>query len=271
MTDYYLILGLDRTASQEDIKKAFRRLAMEHHPDRGGDSSQFHKINEAYETLSNETKKKEYDNPSTTNYRFNSQGSQFDDVFREFFRDAYYRPTKNADLTIAATISLKDVISGKDLIASYKLKSGREETVEIKIPPGVENGNTMRYVNLGDDHLPNVPRGDLYVKIRVVSERNWERSGADLLTSINVNALDMIIGTTVTVTGLDDKAVKLTIPAGTQNGTVFGITDHGLPLRQTSKRGRLLVKILAQIPRISDENLQSRLKDIRDESVLQTT
>ena len=245
--DYYSILGVSRNASQEEIKKAYRKQAMANHPDRGGDGTKFAQVNEAYEVLSDASKRQQYDNPQP---HFNSRN--FEDIFAQGFGP---RRRQNPPFTIQADINIKDVYFGKDLIANYRLPTGRVETVSITVPPGVKTGDTMRYPGMGNDMIPGAPRGDLLVKIRVLADKEYSISGLDLTTTKKLNVFDLITGTQVEIETPDGSRFSLKIPQKTQPDTTFSIPGKGLPCGRTGRQGKILVKIRAQIPKNINQDL----------------
>lgn len=257
--DYYSVLGVSKTASQEEIKKAYRKLAMKHHPDRNGGSSEaLSKINNAYEVLGDAAKRAEYDNPQT---KINT--GNFEDIFRQgFYRQHVVR---NRNIGARAQITLADVVTGKQLFVTYRLYSGKEEIVEISIPKGVQDGAVLQFKNLGDDSHPG-PRGDLLVRIFVIPERNWSRQDNNLVLLYEVNALDMILGTKINVKTLDGKTIEVKIPQGTQTDTKFSIKEYGIQDQRTGKRGNLYIHIIPSIPKIKDENILEQLRKIKDDT-----
>jgi DnaJ-class molecular chaperone len=260
--NHYQRLGIDQTATADDVKRAYRRLAKEHHPDVGGNSETFRQITEAYEVLSDPNNRAQYDNPQPQGFRasdFRSE-QEFQDIFADLWKQKYQ---KNRDINIAANITLADVIVGKEMIAVYRLHSGREESVTINIPPGANDGSVVRFGGFGDDSIKGAYRGDLYVKIKVVGQQDWKREGDDLHTVLRVNALDMITGTEAVIKTLDNKSVKLNIPQGTKNNTKFAITDYGVPNAKTLKRGKLIVRVEAEIPHTTSEKILEKLRNIR--------
>ena len=268
--DYYSILGVNRNATPEEIKKAYRKLAMQHHPDRtGGDDTRFKQINEAYDTLSNPEKKQHYDNPQPQ-YRFDTSGmgGGFEDVFSQMFGGGpRMRPRpqiKNSDVNLFADITLKELFTGKNLFLTYSLRNGQQERVEVNIPRGVEDGQLVRFKGLGDDSIRDLPRGDLYVKIRVRNRGPWKKDGIDLYLEKTVNVFDLMIGTEINVDTPEEKSLVLKIPTGTQPGTTFSIHGYGIPDLKRGKRGILYVKIKGIVPKITDSNIIKKLEKLKN-------
>ena len=278
--DYYSILGVPRNASDQDIRKAYKKASMRHHPDRGGDEEQFKRVNEAYSTLKDPQKKAMYDQYGTADpnqqrayqqRQSNPFGPGFEDIFASMFGGQYHRRAqpqqyRNPDVKIRVDLELEDVLAGKSFIATYKLRNGREQNVDINIPAGVNNGDSIRYPGLGDDSIPHVPRGDLFVIAKVRDRAGWLRNNNNLKTTIHVNCLEMIIGTTVIVNTLDKKNLELKIPPGTKNGTTFSVQGYGIPDLNTKAPGQLLITIEAQIPKDLKEEQLSLIRQILNEN-----
>ena len=259
--DYYSILGVPKTASQDEIKKSFRKLAMQYHPDKGGDETKFKQINEAYSVLGDPAKRAEYDSPQQFKFRAGDFGNDpFADMMSQMFGG---RVRKNQDITIAAKITLLDSMIGKRLIAAYRLRSGREETVNIDIPPGARHGDTIRFTGLGDDIMPG-QRGNLFVKLQILPHPTWRREDDDLYGKQQVNALDLILGCSIIVNTVEDRQLELKIPKGTRNGTVFSINDYGAPNVHTGRRGKIYLTVEAEIPKLDDEEVLKKIREIRN-------
>lgn len=274
--DYYSILGVPKGADETTIRKAYKTLSMQHHPDRGGDEEKFKKINEAYSTLKDPQKRGMYDhqqNGGGHGFNFNTQNmGGFEDIFSHAFGGGFggfqqqRQQRRNRDITIPCNITLEDVLKGKEVIATYRLRSHREESVNIIIPKGARHGDTIRYDQLGDDSIPNIPRGSLCVQIQLRRHPKFDRNNDDLWTTEKINALDLILGCSIIVNTLDGQQVRISIPQGTKPGTTFRVSDHGLPNIDTRRKGSLLVKIEALIPKITDETQLQQLRNIRSET-----
>jgi len=266
--DYYSILGVSKTASTEDIKKAYRKLAMKHHPDKGGDEARFKQINEAYSVLSDQQKRSQYDNPNPWgNNTASGQAQGFDDFFGAFFGQGFARQRvpRNRDISIAVKITLEEAFQGKNVVGSYRLYSGIEESSSIEIPSGARHGDTIRYSGLGDNSIPNVPRGNLNIKIHVLKHPRWNRDGDNLYRLCVVDVFDLLIGATVTIDSIEGKKLNLNIPQGTRPGTKFSMPGFGMPNVHTKRRGDAIIQVEAKIPRINDQEIVKRLSEIKDE------
>lgn len=275
--DYYQILGVSETASQEDIKKAYKKLAMKHHPDRGGDTQQFQSISQAYDILGDVEKRSQYDHERKfggTQFHFNSDNMQ--DIFGQmfggqspfdqFFRGAHqqrHRP-KNRDLNIRCAISIKQAYTGTDLEASYNLPSGRKQTVVIKVPAGIQNGQTIRYPGMGDDTVPQYPRGDLMVTIMVQSTAEYDRRGNDLVYYLVISPFEAMLGCTKTIIALDDSALKLNLQPGVQHGAEFVTKGKGFK-NSGGYPGNMIVHVRVEIPAITEQTYRERLLNLYNE------
>lgn len=251
MTDYYQILGVPRTASQEEIKQAYRKLAMKHHPDRGGDSSQFQKIQEAYSVLGDEQKKANYDNPQPQ-FHFNT--GNMDDMFGAMFGASPFgfqrsRSNRNKSINIRVEMTLEDILKGKEIVGSIRLMSGKDQAINLNIPPGVVTGDSIRFRGLGDDSIPNIPRGDLIAQIVEIPHQIFKRNGKDLYMEYRISAFDAVLGKTVRVNTLDERQLDVSIPAGIQPDQMIRCDGYGLPGFNDSRRGNLFLQIKIIIPR----------------------
>ena len=272
--DYYSILGVNRTASPEDIKKAYRKLAMQHHPDRGGDHNKFAEINSAYDVLSNSDKRDAYDHPHQANPFGRQQqgqspfgnGHPFEHMFNQGFGQQQQRQTpRNRDINVQANIDLIDVLTGKSLIIQYHLQTGEVATVNVDVPAGAKHSDTIQYEGLGDVGHPRYPRGNLLVRIKVQKSKHWDRDFDNLITKKIINVFDLLLGCVIIITTLDNKQLELKIPQGTKPGTKFSIPGYGLPNMQTGRRGIMFITIDAEMPKITDTAILDKIQQLKNE------
>jgi curved DNA-binding protein len=276
---YYDTLGVNKNASQEEIKAAFKKMAMKYHPDRGGDETKFKEINEAYSTLSDPEKKMIYDqggqNPHFRTYTgdfhdfgFNPFGGmppEFQDFMGNFgfsFR-THNMPQRNRDLNIKCRISLRDSYTGKNVDISYRLPSGREERVTLFIPAGVENGMTLKVSEYGDDSIPNLRRGDLTVIVEVDRDPKFHREDINLVTNIDIDIFEAMLGCKKVVKNIDDNNIEILIQPGTQHGRKYSCNDLGFPnIKYNNVRGHLIIVVNVKTPIIKDPQLIAIVNDL---------
>jgi DnaJ-class molecular chaperone len=274
--DYYSTLGLKRGASDADIKKAYRSMAMKHHPDRGGDEKKFKEISQAYDFLSDPEKRRMIDAGMDPNQQggFRQQGSPFefhfgtgnmDDLFGNFGFGFGQRPMRrNKTLSINVEITLEDVLAGKDINAEIGIPGGRQKVINIQIPPGIEHGQQIRYEGMGDNSIPDVRAGDLIVNVLIRNHATFKREGTSLIIEKQVNVWDALLGTSIIIETLDQKTLNINIPAGTQPDTVMSCRGEGLPHMRTRQRGNLLIKIKIVIPKDLTISQKQIIEQIRN-------
>jgi DnaJ-class molecular chaperone len=274
MSDYYSTLGLSKTATQDEIKQAYRKLAMKHHPDRtGGDDTEFKKIQEAYATLSDPEKRSQYDNPQPQGFQqFGGMPPGFEDIMSQMFGggNAFgfggmggQRQARNKTLNMQTQISLEDAFFGKELIANITLPTGREQVVNVKIPRGIQDGTTLRLAKMGDDSYANLPRGDIHLTVNVMPNNKFGRQGDDLIKELEVNALDAILGKNYQLETIDNRLLEVKINPGTQHGQMLAAAGYGMPNMNDNRFvGRLLIQVKIQIPTNLTNSQLTKLREI---------
>jgi curved DNA-binding protein len=283
--DYYELLGVDKDASQEQLKKAYKKQSMQHHPDRGGDEERFKKVNAAYATLKDPQKRQMYDqygtddpqkiqnnsHPGSFNFNFNGQNIDpndpgFQDIFSQMFGNGspfgHRRPpVKNDDIQCIVDIGLEEVFTGKTLRLTYELQGGGVQTNEITIPPGIHD--VIRYQGLGNNGIESIPRGDLYAKIRIRNTTDWQVQGLDIHTTVPVTIFDLLLGTDVNITTPEGKNLSVKVPKGSQPSVVFSIHGYGIPDMRNGRRGIVYVKLKTSVPEIRDPELLERVNTLK--------
>jgi curved DNA-binding protein len=291
--DYYNLLGVSKTASDEEIKKAYRKLAMKYHPDHTkGDKNaeeKFKKISEAYAVLSDKEKRKEYDTFGSEGFRqrFSQEdifrGFDFGDIFREFgFGGAEFfggkrggtrftygsgspygfggqqqqAQIKGSDLVYELPLTLQEITTGTSKTITIQ-HQGHSENLTVKIPKGLITGKKLRLAGKGNPSPYGGPAGDLYIKSKVVNDPVFGAEEYDLYINRELKLSEAILGTTISVPTINDKQLSLKIPPGTKPGTKMRLSGHGLPAMKGNKNGDLYVRIHINIPKnLSDEQRQ---------------
>lgn len=288
--DYYDTLGVHKTASDKDIKQAYRRLAKQYHPDTNPNDptaeAKFKEINEAYEALSDPDKRAQYDrfgsayqqfggrNGSSYYTNVNNGDNPLNDILDSIFggranggfgrqQAARQQQTVNgSDLEQGVRITLQEAYEGTTRLVS---KSSRR--VKVSIPAGADDGTRVRLAGEGQPGAVGGLPGDLYLVVEVEPDRQFERQGDDLLTDVRVDMFTAMLGGTIPVPTMS-RPVVLTIPPGIQSGRRLRVSGKGMPvLRKPGAYGDLYVRILITVPenltpeqRVLVEKLRTQLK-----------
>lgn len=269
--DYYKILGVDRKASDDDIRKAYRKLAKQHHPDYNPNNKQaedrFKEINEAYEVLGDSKKRSTYDKLGSDYSQWQRRGGtpgdfnwgqyggtqvNMDDLndmfggaggFSDFFQTIFGMGGRGARSQPQAyqqelAITLEEAYRG-----ATRLLQTEGKQKQVRIPAGVRTGSKVRVAGAA-------PNGaDLYLIVDVKEDQRYERRGNDLHTTTTVSMFTAILGGEADVETLDGK-IKLNIPAGTQPEQVFRLAKRGMPhVKNSKEKGDLYVRVKVQIPK----------------------
>lgn len=280
--DYYKILGVAKTASAEEVKKAYRKQALNYHPDRNkGDRAAeeiFKEVNEAYAVLGDPQKRQQYDT-------FGAEGFQRrfsqEDIFRDFdlgsiFREFGFggggrssspfghifgnmgdmgrggcqgrpRGVKGQDLIYELTMGLEEIVQVSQKSITYQV-DGRQEKVTVKVPAGVGTGQKLRLPGKGQPGLYGGPAGDLYIQIKILDHPVFKRQEADLYLKRPVKFSEAVLGTETEVPTLDGRRLKLKLPPGTQDHAKFRLKGYGLPQMNGGSRGDAFVEIQISVP-----------------------
>ncbi|TWI72474.1 curved DNA-binding protein [Desulfobotulus alkaliphilus] len=284
-SDYYKILGVDRKASTEEIKKAYRKLAVKHHPDKNPDDpgaeATFKKISEAYAVLSDPEKRQQYDMYGSAGFqqRYSQEdifrNFDFSDIFREFgfggsgFTSFFggtrnggarfhHAPVKGQDRVYQLPLTLREMAEGARKTISFSIQ-GQNEQLQVRIPKGMLPGKKIRLAGKGNPSPGGGPPGDLYIQASLIPDPVFRHEGQDLFIDHPIGLTDVLLGTRIRVPTLEGKELEISVSPGTQHKTRMRIPNRGLPKMQNpDQRGDLYINILVSMPR----DLSSEQKEL---------
>lgn len=265
MRDPYETLGVSRTATVDEIKSAYRKLAKKYHPDLGGDPEKFKELNQANDILSDPNKKAQYDNGG-----FNQQFQQganayrsgthfhFEDIFNnEDFMNIFAqaagfpgarRKPRNSNIRIRMSLPLESIL--QEQIKNIDINTGNgNKQVEIKIPAGIHDGAVITYRGMGQQTHTDQPAGDLMVEITISTHERFTRMNEDLHSNVTIDCFKATLGTSIEFLTIRGKRVKVTIPPGCQSGTVLRLPGEGLPsLNRNKFIGSQYIRVNISVP-----------------------
>lgn len=295
--DYYKILGIEKGASETDIKKAYRKLAREHHPDANSGNKKseekFKEIGEAYDVLKDKERRSNYDlygdpdgrtgwNPRGRHYRTDTHEINLEELLRRatgFGRGGGFDPFEELvrarqtaratprNINVAYQLSLEEAFTGKQVTATINIPNNGQKKLDVVIPAGIENGSRIRFAGEGVQHHMQTVPGDIYITINIKPHIRFQRMGQTLYTTASVNVIDAILGTRVQFQGIDGKMLSLNIPAGTQHGDQLRLKGQGFSIQGMTNRGDLLVEVHLIVPRTlraEEEALLRQLKSLQE-------
>ena len=284
--DYYKVLGVEKNATQEEIRKAFRQLSKKYHPDRNKSpeaKQRFQEINEANMVLGNPEKRKKYDDYGEhwqhadefeaqrreyrqgSGYNFGGYGgfgdfthsagntSSFSDFFESLFGEHIFgnrqrSPAKGEDYEAELTLALRDIMATRKRIININ-----GTNLRITVPAGVSDGQRIRIKEQGAAAPQGGRRGDLYITFRISGDAQFERKESDLYTTATVDIFTLMLGGEINVPTLEG-SVRMQIKAGTQPDSKLRLRGKGVPrYRQENERGDLIVSVKAHIPTLNGQ------------------
>lgn len=252
--DHYQTLGVAKNATPEEIKKAYRKLASQHHPDKGGDTAMFQNVEEAYRILSDPQKRQEYDKPSRPmqwedfgapgGFSFNVNGVDFGDIFGQMFGQQQ-RQQRTPIFRTAINVSLIDAYRGTSHQLRLQTQAGAK-FINIDVPKGIKNGDQIKYDNVLDN-------GTLLVEFRVMPDLKFERRGHDLYCNHSISVLDLIVGTSFDFVTISGKILEVTVKPRTQPHMQLKIKGEGMPVTGGQAYGDQIILLNPYIPDIIDD------------------
>ncbi|KAA8432001.1 DnaJ C-terminal domain-containing protein [Weissella sagaensis] len=291
-TELYERLGIDKNASQDEIKKAYRKLSKKYHPDlnhEAGAEEKYKEIQEAYETLGDEQKRAMYDQYGATDGQPGGQGgfggfggfgggnaqygdfSDLGDIFSQMFGGGFQdpnRPRKGQDLQYRMNLTFEEAVFGKDATISYTraTNDGKQESKELKVtvPAGVENGQQMRLTGQGEAGFNGGPYGDLFVVFRVSpSKDDFEREGTTIYSRMPIDFTTAALGGEISVKTVHGD-VKLKVPSGTATETNFRLRGKGAPHMRSGNNGDHIVTLYVDVPKKLNKEQKKALEAFKE-------
>lgn len=294
--DYYEVLGVSKTADEASIKKAYRKLAKKYHPDTNDGNKQaeekFKEVTEAYEVLSDPKKRKQYDQFGFAAFEEGAGGYQsqggfggfgggaggMEDILHDFFgggfsgfggfkgrqqggfyRDSY--PQKGEDLHAEVSVTFEEAVFGAKKVIRLSSQSGERQSLEIKIPAGIEDGKNIRLRGKGGPGVRGGQAGDLLIQVHVQPKPGFERKGSDIYTTVLIPFTTAVFGGEAEVVTVDGRVVCKIAP-GTQSGTKIRLRGKGAPsVRQPSVRGDQYARVEIQVPQNLSAEARTKLKE----------
>lgn len=275
--DYYDVLGIGRSADEKEIKRAYRRLAKKYHPDTNPGDKQaeqkFKEVTEAYNVLSDAEKKKLYDqygfaafeegfgkNDSYQEYHFT--GGDMGDIFGDFFGDMFHRDggstfhfhnssfrQKGADAHADIQISFDEAVAGCDKVFRLQDESGKTSSVQVHIPAGIDEGQSVRLKGKGASGAGSGENGDLLLKVHITPKPGYERKGNDVYVTVNIPYVTAVLGGEAVVPTITGK-VSCKIAAGTQSGSKIRLKNKGIPsMKNPAHKGDEYIVIQIEVPK----------------------
>lgn len=297
--DYYKALGVDKNASGDEIKKAYRKLAMKYHPDHSkGDKAseeKFKRISEAYAVLSDKEKRQQYDTFGSTDFhqRYSQEdifkNFDFGNIFKEFgfggmnfssggrggsrfsfgggdpFSNMGRRQAqaKGSDLVYELPLTFSEIATGADKTISFQHK-GRSESISVKIPRGMIAGKKLRIAGKGDPSQFGGPPGDLFIQAKTAADPVFTSREYDLFIDRQIKLSESLLGTIVLIPALAGKELSLKIPPGTMHKTKMRLAGRGLPHMKGSGMGDLYVSIHVVTPKTLTDEQKDLVKKLAD-------
>ena len=300
--DYYKTLGVPRTASTDEIKKAFRKLARKHHPDAGGDEAKFKELNEAYEVLSDDKKRKLYDQYGTANENQiprgwgGGQGVNVEDIFGGMGGAGSWadilesirrgegafgtewdfgnfgggggrrgpRPQNGTDLNVPMDVTFDEACRGTETRVTVRIP-GKDapETFTVKVPAGAVDGGRLRFRGKGGLGSDGGEAGDLLITTKIEPHPYFSRDGADVLVDVPVTVAEAALGGSVVIPAPDGTKVRVKIPAGTQSDTKLTVRGKGAPRVKGQGSGDLKIKVIVKVPEHLNEGQRRALEEFQ--------
>lgn len=246
--DHYQTLGVSKTSTPEEIKKAYRKLASVHHPDKGGNKESFQRIEEAYRVLSDPRTRQQYDNPQPAGFNFNMNGGTFDinEIMRQFFGMQQNNHPQQKIYRTSIWLTLQQAYTGIEQPLNMQTENNNY-SFKVIVPPGVHSGQQIRYDSV-------IPNASIIIEYHVHKDLKFERKNNDLFINYAISVLDLIVGKEIEIETIQNKLLKVTIPPYTQPNSSLRVGNHGMPVFNSSNFGDMYIVMKPFTPsNVSDD------------------
>ena len=258
--DHYSTLGVARNATPDEIKKAYRKLASQHHPDKGGDTNVFQKIQLAYDTLGDPAKKQQYDNPVNNGprgFHFNfGQGGSIHDIFGAFggldeiIKNHHAQHSGIQTFRTRLEVQLLDAYFGTKKTIQLHTNQG-PSVIMIDIPKGIVNGQQIKYEKI-------IPNANLLIEFIIPPDLKFDRENQNLYSNIPISIFDLVTGTTINFVTISGKEITLDIKPYTQPFMQLKLAGQGMPILNSSHYGDQILLLKPFIP----DNIDNEILEV---------
>jgi curved DNA-binding protein len=260
---HYKILGVNPGASEEEVKKAYRKLASIHHPDKGGDTKKFQEIQTAYDTIVTEINQ-----PKGFGHH-----PDLSDIFGMGRRagnfDFHFEPAaiRNPDVNLSVPCSLEEAHAGFTKTIEFSLPEGIDKKLIVKFPPGTTKDIKIRYAGEGTSMTPSRPPGDIYVTVNIQEHPIWHQRSGELYTGKKISIWEAMLGKAIEITDIDGTLLEVAVPPGTQHGSQIRLRNRGFNIRGSNRRGNAYIVVAVEIPALTQADAEKRVVDLCNEKL----
>jgi len=265
MEDPYKVIGVPRDADMDTVKQAYKKLVLKWHPDRNQDNpeaqTKIREINAAYDAIKNGTAQS---NPFGNSGYTGGFSHNMDDIFRNFEHmfgaGGFQRRVRNVQ--VQYNLTLEEAFQGKEAEITFKTPDGKVKTVKVKLPPGVDDGDSLRCAGQGFSLGPGLPVSDLIIIIGVRAHQQFVRRGPNLVTLVDIDVFDAIMGMETSIQSIDGQTINISIPPGIQPNSMIQSKGHGMQINGV--RGDLIIQVKVNVPTF-DQTQIDKLKEFKNQ------
>ena len=264
MEDPYKIIGVPRDADMDTVKQAYKKLVLKWHPDRNQDNpeaqTKIREINAAYDAIKNGSAKQA--DPFAQGFPggFSNMHDMFRDFENMFGNGGFQRRVRNVQ--VQYNLTLEEAFQGKEAEITFKTPDGQVKTVKVKLPPGLDDGDSLRCAGQGFSLGPGLPVSDLIILIGVRQHPKFVRRGPNLITLVELDVFEAMTGLETTLQSIDGQTVNISIPAGVQPNSVLQSKGYGMNINGI--RGDLMIQVKVNVPALNQIQID-KVKEFKNQ------